>query len=311
MGTPAINSIPPYLVATERGMYTPPKKVDFERLNGLLEEVPLKAVQRTMPSVVTEGHLKKINPTFNARGRLAFPEASAEMFAKTGFVKPVAKGSHEYITTKPLKLGAGVSIPVGTRVSDQRGPSGQVDGQGRAALAYRLSFAMPNGKTLTMISRHLLTDRPTTELDFGDKSKGSFQFVGAPFFNPKTGTLTRVVPDRAGGGAPSTQKFQLHSSMMDASFAKIPASNVVRPGPNNKTPMTGRDAQAAIRTMMQGNAPATPAPQTTPKMPSSTKPVEPPSIRPMMWGGSTPATPAPLPRTRSTKPVVPPQGPVF
>ena len=191
-----------------------------------------------------------------------------------GYAKPESD-RRIYTITRPIGLGGGVVIPVGTKISDERG--GTIGGP-REDVARRpaLSFSMPNGSVLKMTFRQdARTGLQGTQFSFTNaKNKESgrtFFMVGAPFFNPKTGTLARVVslPTPAGGNGTTPQSFRLHNSMMDSSFVNDPGRDVSAEG-DKTVPMNGREAQAAIRSAIQGNAPA------TPNAPGTRNPVAPP-----------------------------------
>ena len=76
-----------------------------------------------------------------------------------------------------------------------------------------------------------------TRLTFDD---GRFlRFIGTPFFNPKTGTLTRL---QQVANTPDAPQYQMRASILGESLATFPARNGA---------ISGKDAEAALRSSLR------------------------------------------------------------
>lgn len=182
--------------------------------------------------------LHQLNP--RAGAALGFrPSDWYGMFKDHGFTAPMG-GTTAVTTTQPIALGAGLSIPAGTTVSDEYGvhkDSGPIES---IYASPGVIFHLPSGKEIRLMADlDLRTSNDMIRVTFDD---GRFhRFMGSAFFNPKTGALTRVVQTNDSAITREARQYRIWGSLVDASLAGKPASNGA---------MSGRDAEAALRSML-------------------------------------------------------------
>ncbi len=142
------------------------------------------------------------------------------------------------VTTKPILLGGGMLLPVGTKVSNEEGirrEGAPITQMGRTP---SLQLELPSGKTLTLTpDRDKATGLRMTRLTFDD---GRFyRFVGSPFLNPKTGTLTRVQKVDGTSDAPV---YRMFPSLTGNSLGSTPVRNGA---------ISGKEAEAALQNSLR------------------------------------------------------------
>ena len=166
------------------------------------------------PTVVRLDQLRGLNPTLkNVSEPAEINERSFQMFgADTSRVKELT-AEYGYITLKPIDMGSGVFLPVGTKIGDTTGlrPIGLRDIQPGISHA-AMTFELPNGKKMEM--RQDSRSGSGTSIKFGDGS--TLRMAGAPFFNPATEKLGWVRKRKAESGAQQGNSFALRSTVFDS-----------------------------------------------------------------------------------------------
>ena len=161
----------------------------------------------------------------------------ATMFEKTSFTAPLP-GTSGAVTTQPISLGAGLSLPAGTKISNEDGFLVNGEPMTQPGREPSLNFVLPSGKTLKLtpdIDKQ--SGMHMTRVTFEDGR--FFRFVGSPFFNAKTGVLTRVQQAENTANAP---QYRMRDSFTDASISGWPARNGA---------ISGKEAVAALQGALQ------------------------------------------------------------
>jgi hypothetical protein len=159
-------------------------------------------------------NLSKLNPKFDLDQARRLTSSSYRMFeAKSSFAEPIAN-TNGYVATKPISIGGGLSLPVGTKIYSESGlERGPIYDIARPAA---INFKLPNGKQLSLQGSFERTSgSPTMKIKFADGK--SFEVRGAPFFNPKTGALGRVTPANPVGERQADPSFRLRNTLFDSS----------------------------------------------------------------------------------------------
>ena len=223
-------------------LFQPPSQLDVDsKTAGNVRWFPGDTVAPTtspstdpLPRFSTE-QLRELNPKADPANQDLAYGSWVTMFQDSGFTAPIP-GMTGLVTTKAISLGGGMSLRVGTKVSDEFGierkglPSTQPGGR------EKLQLDLPSGKTLTLTPERQNGVR-MTRLTFYDGR--FFRFVGSPFLNPKTGTLTRV---QQVDGSPDAPSYRMFPSLTGNSLGSTPARNGA---------MSGKEAEAALQNSLR------------------------------------------------------------
>jgi hypothetical protein len=173
--------------------------------------------------ITSHSDLNKLNPKFSLDQAKRLTSSSYQMFgAKSSFAQPIPD-QNGYLTTKPIAVGAGLTLPVGTKISGEWGltRTSALIQPGRPAA---VEFELPNGKRLSLQgSFERTTGRSTMQITFADGKK--FELPGAPFFNPQTGELGRVTRVFGTAGNNANPSYRLQNTLFNSSAKSAESIN--------------------------------------------------------------------------------------
>jgi hypothetical protein len=160
--------------------------------------------------------LKSINPEYRSLGDRDASDGKLleqsfwQFRADSSFVKEI-KNVVGFVSTKPIDMGGGFTLPVGTKFADPLGTRPTSMAMIQPGYKPGMKFELPNGQVLS-VTKSARSGGSAIKFPNGTE----IEMRGAPSFNPTTGKLGWVkMKNSTDGSQASSPSFTLKSTIFD------------------------------------------------------------------------------------------------